>query len=107
MNQIWLKVCAASDMQPGTIRRVNRVGAAPLAVYRVGDQFYATEDTCTHGIASLSEGTLDGDVIECPFHGGAFNVCTGMPASSPCTVPLGVFEVEVKEGEVYVAVEKK
>jgi nitrite reductase/ring-hydroxylating ferredoxin subunit len=90
------------DLPLGTVRRIDRPGAPPLAIFRVAEGFFATEDTCTHGIASLSEGTLDGDVIECPFHGGAFNVRTGCAESEPCAVPLRTFEVVVRDGTVYV-----
>lgn len=103
MSEQWLKVCATEEMPSGTIRRLERANAPPIAVYRVGDVFHATEDTCTHGIGSLSEGTLDDDVIECPFHGGAFNVCTGLPESKPCTIPLTLFQVVIRDGNVYVA----
>ena len=49
-------------------------------------------------MGSLSEGTLDGDVIECPWHGGAFYVRTGQPASAPCTDPLRVYAVTIEDG---------
>lgn len=90
------------DFPVGSVRRVDRPGAAPLAVFHVAEGVFATEDTCTHGIASLSEGTLDGDVIECPFHGGAFNVRTGCAESAPCAVPLKTFDVVVRDGTIFV-----
>jgi len=90
------------DFPLGTARRVDRPGAPSLALFHVAEGFFATEDTCTHGIASLSEGTLDGDVIECPFHGGAFNVRTGCAESAPCAVPLRTYDVVVRDGTVYV-----
>jgi len=74
----------------------------PITIYRVGDEFFATSDYCTHGIASLSEGELRGDIIECPFHGGSFNFRTGEPVDAPCTIPLQRFEVEVRNGDVFV-----
>jgi nitrite reductase/ring-hydroxylating ferredoxin subunit len=98
----WLAACPADELPVGGVRRVDRHRAAPVALYRLADGFYATEDFCSHGIASLSEGTLDGDVIECPFHGGAFNVRTGEPESSPCVTPLKTFAVAVRDGMVLI-----
>ena len=74
----------------------------PVAVYRVGNDFFATSDYCTHGIASLSEGELVGDIIECPFHGGSFNCRTGQPVEAPCTVPLQCYAVSVVDDDVLV-----
>ncbi len=90
------------ELPIGTVCRVSRPGGAPLAIYHTEEGFFATEDTCTHGIASLSEGTLEGGVIECPFHGGAFDVRTGRAVSEPCTMPLQTFEVVVRGDAVYV-----
>jgi len=101
-EETLIAVGGVDDFPVGTVRRVNRPGAAPLAVYHIAEGFFATEDTCTHGIGSLSEGTLDGDVIECPFHGGAFNVRTGRAESPPCVVELQTFEVVVRGDVVYV-----
>ena len=41
------------------------VGDSRLAVYNIGGGFYVTDDECTHASASLADGMLDGDVIEC------------------------------------------
>src|SRR3546814_10365880 len=48
-----------------------------LAVYNVDGEFFVTANRCTHGEASLADGMLEDDVIECALHGGAFNVRTG------------------------------
>ncbi|MBI5263428.1 MAG: non-heme iron oxygenase ferredoxin subunit [Bradyrhizobium sp.] len=90
------------DFPLGSVRRIDRRGAPPLALFHIDAGVFATEDTCTHGIASLSEGSLDGEVIECPFHGGAFNVRTGCAEAEPCAVPLRTFEVILRDGTIYV-----
>jgi nitrite reductase/ring-hydroxylating ferredoxin subunit len=92
-------VCEEWSVEPGTVRRVV-VGGKRLAVYHVGDAFHVSDDTCTHGFASLSDGTLEGHVITCPWHGGAFDVRTGLPVAAPCTEPLAVYACEVREGMV-------
>jgi nitrite reductase/ring-hydroxylating ferredoxin subunit len=68
----------------------------------VDDQFYVTDDLCTHGPGSLSEGCIDGDVIECDFHNGAFNIRTGEVVAPPCMIPLRTYEVHMADGKVYI-----
>ncbi len=75
-----------------------------LAVYNVDGAFYVTDDACTHGPGSLSEGFLEGDVIECNFHQGCFNVRTGDVVTPPCTVPIKTYAAVVDGGAVYIEI---
>jgi len=70
----------------------------PLAVYEFESGYYVTSDICTHGMAFMTEGEQDGDEIECPFHGGAFNLVTGEVLSMPCNIPLTTYPV-IMDGE--------
>jgi p-cumate 2,3-dioxygenase ferredoxin subunit len=99
------RVCAVADVESGAMLSVNIEGLPRLAVYRVGDQFYCTQDLCTHGAASLSdEGDLNGYIIECTWHDGKFDIRTGQPCALPCTEALRVFPVMVEGGEVFIEV---
>ena len=60
------------------------VGNNVIAVYNLGGTFYATDNECTHGAASLADGILEDDIIECTLHFGAFNVKTGEAVQAPC-----------------------
>ena len=75
MASIYL--CRAAEVEPGSVRKVEREGAAALAVYNIDGNFFATDDCCSHGLSSLSEGLLDGDIIECSLHFGGFHVPSG------------------------------
>lgn len=92
----------AADVPPGAARRYMVPGRRPLAVFNVDGAYLVTDDRCTHGMASLSEGFLEGDVVECPWHGGAFNVRTGAPAAPPCTEPIRVYRATVEDGVVVI-----
>src|SRR5690349_5434812 len=94
-----VRVCATSELEPGAAMRVC-VGRA-IAIYNVDGRFYATDDKCTHGAASLSEGWLDGDVVECAFHRGRFSVVTGEAVQFPASVPLRIHPVVIEGGEVF------
>ncbi len=94
-------LCAASDVQPGTARRIV-VGRLVLAVFNLGGKFYVTDDTCTHGFASLSAGIIDGNIVECPWHGGTFDIRSGTPVDHPCTVPLKTYRTVMRDGTVWI-----
>jgi len=96
-----LDLCAAADVAPGTALKVE-AGGLELAVFNVDGELFVTDDNCTHGPGSLSEGYLDGHVIECDFHNGAFDVRTGEVVSPPCMVPLKTYKCMVENGRVII-----
>ena len=93
------RLCSTDDIEPGSAILVE-IDDLELAVYNVDGQFYVTDDRCTHGPGSLSEGYLDGCVIECDFHNGAFDIRTGEVVAPPCMVPLKTYEVVVVNDDV-------
>jgi len=96
-------VCDAAALGDKEIRQVELDDAQPLAVYRIGTEFFATEDTCTHGQASLSEGEVDDEgQVECPWHGGTFCVRSGKATGFPAVLPLKTFPIHVEDGKLYV-----
>ncbi len=105
MSDAVVALCPVSELPEHSVRRVE-AGGKTLAVYNIGGQFYATDDECTHGAASLSDGLLDGDVIECTLHFGAFDVKTGAVVSAPCSIPLRTYKVEVRDGQVWADLDK-
>src|ERR1700693_501089 len=82
-----VRVCAKSEVAPGSVRAF-AVGDKTLAVYNIDGTFYVTDDECTHAAASLADGILEGDVIECCVHFGAFHVPTGAAKAPPCSLAL-------------------
>jgi ethylbenzene dioxygenase ferredoxin component len=97
-----LKICALADLSDTEPTRVVSDSLPPLAVYRLADGIFITDDTCTHGSASLAEGYLEGDVIECPFHGGAFDIRTGEPTAFPCAEALRTYVAIIRDGFIYI-----
>ena len=96
-----LAVCRADEVGMGEAIKVETAGLT-LAVYNVDGTFYVTDDQCTHGPGSLSEGFLDGEIIECNFHQGCFNVRTGDVVTPPCVVPIRTYPASVEDGTVYI-----
>ena len=96
-----LDVCATSDVPDGGAIKVEKEGLV-LAVFNLGGRFFVTDDACTHGPGSLSEGDIDGDVVECNFHNGAFHIPSGRVEAPPCMVPLRTYAVQVVDGKVLI-----
>jgi biphenyl 2,3-dioxygenase ferredoxin component len=98
-----IQLCSVSDVPAGDVRKVETAGLT-LAVFNLDGRFYVTDDACTHGPGSLSEGCIDGDVIECNFHQGAFNIRTGEVVLPPCMIPVRTYPALVEDGVVYIEV---
>jgi nitrite reductase/ring-hydroxylating ferredoxin subunit len=98
-----LKLCRIDDVPVGEARKVE-AGDLTLAVFNVDGAVFVTDDACTHGPGSLSEGFLDADCIECNFHQGVFNVRTGEVVQPPCVVPVKTYTTVVEDGVVYIEV---
>lgn len=98
-----VRVCSTEDVMPGEGHYVE-VDELELAVFNVADKYFVTDNQCTHGPGSLSEGFLDGSVIECDFHGGAFDVCTGEVVAAPCMVPLKTYTVTLEGNDIMIDV---
>lgn len=98
-----IPLCKTDDVPVGEARKVETAGLA-LAVYKVDGTFYVTDDACPHGPGSLSEGLLEGDVIECNFHQGRFNVRSGEVVLPPCMIPVRAYHTVVEDGVVHIVV---
>lgn len=97
-------VCKMGELQNGDVRRVDFDDRPPIAVFNVEGKLYAIDDTCTHGNASLSEGYVEGCVVECPFHAGTFDICTGKALAYPAVDPVKSYPVNVDGDDVFVVV---
>lgn len=99
-----IDVCATDDVADGEALKVETDGLT-LAVFNVGGEIFVTDDHCTHGPGSLSEGWLDGYEIECDFHGGHFDVRTGEVKAPPPWVPVRTYPVVVDGDRVLIRTE--
>jgi nitrite reductase/ring-hydroxylating ferredoxin subunit len=88
-------------VEDNTLYRVTAAGV-PLVLLRQGSQFYAISATCPHAGGPLDEGTLQGDVVECPWHGSRFCMRDGHVLTGPATVNVPRYDVCVRNGQVLV-----
>lgn len=93
------RVAKVAEIPDGEIRGFELNGK-PVAIANQGGKFYALDGTCPHRGGPLGEGTLEGNLVTCPWHGWQFEVATGKNAivgpSAAC------FPVELRGDEVFV-----
>lgn len=100
----FVRVLDAADVAEGR-PALAVVGDTEVAVFRVGDEIFAIDDLCSHAAASLSEGDQYEYIIECPRHGGRFDIRTGKARHFPAFSPVRTFPAKIEEGGVFVDVE--
>ena len=99
----WVKVADLSECPPGTLLDVE-VGRESIVLANIDGDLYALENRCSHQDLPLSDGELDGDRLECLYHGARFDVCTGKAVGLPAIKPVATYGVELRGQEIYVQV---
>ncbi|MEW6058767.1 MAG: non-heme iron oxygenase ferredoxin subunit [Actinomycetota bacterium] len=100
----WVKVAESGEITDGEMSSYT-VGARMVAVANVGGDLHAFDDVCPHRQCSLSEGEVDGTVVECPCHGSQFDILSGEVVEGPAVEPIDVFDVRDEGGELQVFLE--
>lgn len=100
-----VRVAAVGDVAPGEAIVIPREVAGThdnVALVRTeGGDLFAVDNTCSHALASLAEGWVEGETLECPLHAAAFCLKTGTALTLPATEPVGTHEVQVRGDEVW------
>jgi len=97
----WHRVAREADVDPDEPLRV-RVGDVQIALCSVDGTIYAIDNICTHEFAELSDGFIEGDCIECPFHQAQFHIPSGKAMGPPADEDLATYSVKVENGDVFV-----
>lgn len=96
------RVCALSELEQDTPRRVVLEGVPIAVVLDSNGDVHAIGDTCTHGDISLSDGFVEGETLECWAHGSAFSLITGRPLNLPAYEPVPVYAVTIDGDDVLI-----
>jgi nitrite reductase/ring-hydroxylating ferredoxin subunit len=103
MAEEWISVAKRAALAPGEMLAV-RAGDKDIALYDIGGAIYATDNVCTHAFAQLTDGFLDGDVIECPLHAGRFEVKTGKGLGPPIPCDIKTYRTRTSGDAIEVDV---
>ena len=101
---MFVKIATLNDIKPGQVKTF-KVDGKRIALANVQGTIFATQDVCTHDGGTLGDGELFEDEIECPRHGGRFNVRTGAVTALPPMFPIKTYPVKVEGEEIHVALE--
>lgn len=91
-----VEVASLGELTENAGRRVH-LGGEPVALFRAAGRIFAVGDRCPHGRASLSEGSVDPGTcrLRCPWHGGTFDLATGLPLGGPARSPIATYPVRL------------
>src|SRR5437588_9636328 len=95
-NYVFLPAAKTGDVAEGTAIKVT-VGERDIALFNLGGSFYATDESCTHAYASLVDGYIDGEEVECSLHGARF-------LAEPATENLATYPVRVEDDLILIGV---
>ena len=98
---MFVKLCDKNTLPVGELKAFKIKGHEILAV-NVGDKIFCLDARCTHAGAPLAEGTLNGEVLTCPWHYSQFNITSGMVLREPAQKQLETYRVEVRENFVFI-----
>ena len=103
-----VRLCGRDDLGSGEARCF-AVEGRRVALARIGEEFFAVDDTCSHADFSLSEGDVDIDecALECPAHGSLFDLRTGEALTLPAVVPVAAHDVAVSDDGVFVTLSER
>ena len=90
----WSEVIKLADLPINTAKKIE-VNGEEVCLVRNQKGVFAVADACTHGAASLAEGSVTEKGIECWLHGAEFDLETGEPQTPPASKAVEVFEVKV------------
>jgi nitrite reductase/ring-hydroxylating ferredoxin subunit len=99
----WVVAASLEQLPPGSVVGVELNGH-DLAISNVNGSIHCTDNLCTHAYALLSDGWLEGTVLECPLHGGQFDVATGKALCAPVTEDLVVYRTRTVGNHIEVLV---
>ena len=99
----WVRVADLGECPPGSLLDIE-AGQETIVLANVDGDLYALQNRCSHQDLPLSDGELDGDQLECLYHGARFHVCTGKAMGLPAIKPVETYAVELRGQEIYVQI---
>ena len=99
----FVKVASKAELDAQSPRCVE-VADKRIALFNLGGEIYAIDDICTHAGGPLSEGLVEGDEVECPWHGARFKITSGAMCCPPADENVARYNVRVSGDDVEVEV---
>ena len=98
---VYHDVAATGDIGEDEAQQVV-IGSKEICIVNLKGEFFALDDVCSHAYASLADGYIEGDNVECPLHGACFDIRTGKVVEGPAKVDLKSYSTMVQGGKIFV-----
>ncbi len=98
----FVRVASVGDVPAGEMLTV-QVDGDDVVLANVDGDIHAFSNECTHRGGPLGDGLLEGDIVECPWHAGRFNVKSGEVVDAPPQDPVATYQVQVDGDDIKVA----
>jgi nitrite reductase (NADH) small subunit len=96
----FVRAAKLPEVPVGTIHEIQMAGKA-VALANVAGKFYAINNTCLHRGGPLGQGSLEGKIVTCPWHGWEYDVTTGKVALNP-SEGVACYATEVRGDEIFI-----
>ncbi len=100
----FVRIASVDDIQDGDMISAE-IEDSKVVIAHVEGVLYAFDEECTHAGCGLSDGDLDGNIIQCPCHGAEFDIRTGEVTSPPAVEPLKTYQVRVEGDDILIEYE--
>ena len=97
----FVRVASVGDLEDDETMQVD-VGDEQVLLARLGGEFYAIGEECTHEGGPLSQGWVEEGQVECPLHGAQFDLKSGDFTAPPASDPVKSYPVRVEGDDVLV-----
>jgi nitrite reductase/ring-hydroxylating ferredoxin subunit len=92
----WSALRTEGDLKEGVLT-TGMLGAQRLLLVKEGSTIRALHDTCAHAGASLHEGRIVDDCVECPWHQSRYRLRDGRHVQGPTTFDQPCYEVRATD----------
>ena len=99
----YVKAESLENLSPGCAKFVVLKGKN-IALFNVDGQVRATDNACLHRSGPLGEGSLEGGIVTCPWHGWKFDVAGGACQMNP-KLKVKTYPVKIEGPDIFVDVE--
>lgn len=94
---------ARADEIPDGERKIVQVGELSIGVFHHKGQWVALRNSCLHRGGPVCTGSLEGDILTCPWHGYTYEVNTGQLTLDRSSF-LESYPVAIRDGEVHLQI---
>jgi len=99
----WHRIDLADTLAPGE-RAPVVIADREILICRIGDDYHAVSNRCTHSAWPLSDEPIEGFEILCTLHGARFDLRDGCPTSGPASRALQTFPIERRDDGLFLRI---